>query len=94
MPGCTVPYTVLLGTGAGSMAVGTPSMPHSSSSQQSRWMSNSMVRLALAKSVTWRPVSFQISQLSTVPNSTSPRSARRRTPGTLSSIQRILLPEK
>ena len=35
-----------------------------------------------------------MSQLSTVPNSTSPRSARRRTPGTLSSIQRILLPEK
>ena len=41
-----------------------------------------MVRLALVTSVTCRPVSFQISQLSMVPKSTSPRSARSRSPST------------
>ena len=59
-------------------------------------MLKSMVREALEWSVTWAlpPVRFQISQLSTVPAHSSPRSARSRTPGTLSRIQRILVPEK
>ena len=43
-------------------------------------------------SVTWRapPVSFHTSQLSIVPNASSPRSARARAPGTCSSSQREL----
>ena len=53
-----------------------------------------MVRLALVTSVTWRPVSFQISQLSIVPNSTCPASARSSSPGMRSSSQRIFGPEK
>ena len=53
-----------------------------------------MVRLALVTSVTWRPVSFQISQVSMVPNSTSPRSAAVRAPSTWSRSQRIFGPEK
>ena len=53
-----------------------------------------MVRLALVTSVTCSPVSFQISHVSMVPNISSPRSARSRAPGTLSSSQRILGPEK
>ena len=53
-----------------------------------------MVRLALVTSVTWRPVSFQISQLSIVPNSTWPASARSSSPGMRSSSQRIFGPEK
>ncbi len=53
-----------------------------------------MVRLALVTSVTWRPVSLQISQVSMVPNSNSPRSAAARAPSMLSSSQRILGPEK
>lgn len=47
IPGRTVPYIMQLGTGWGSMAMGTPNMPQSSSSQHRRWMSKSMVRLAL-----------------------------------------------
>jgi hypothetical protein len=42
----------------------------------------------------WPLVSFQISQVSTVPKSRSPASARARTPGTLSRIHAILVPEK
>ena len=53
-----------------------------------------MVRLAFVTSVTCRPVSFQISQLSMVPNSTSPRSARSRSPSTWSSSQRSFGPAK
>ena len=55
-----------------------------------------MVREALVRSVAWtRPsVRFQISQLSTVPNFSSPRSARALAPGTWSSSQAILLAEK
>ena len=55
-----------------------------------------MVREALLGSVTCSapPVSFQISQVSMVPKASSPRSARSRAPGTLSSSQRSLLPEK
>ena len=67
-----------------------------SSSHFSVWMLNSMVRDALVTSVTWvEPlVSFQISQLSMVPNASSPASALARAPGTLSRIHAILLPEK
>ena len=54
----------------------------------------SIVRLALVTSVRWRPVSFQISHESIVPKSTSPASARSRRPGTVSSSQRSLGPEK
>ena len=55
-----------------------------------------MVRLAFVGSVAWTspPVSTQISQVSTVPKSSSPASARSRAPATLSKIQRILLAEK
>ena len=58
-----------------------------------------MVRLALVGSVTCAPplgppVRFQISQVSMVPKSASPASAAARMPGTLSSSQRILGPEK
>jgi 16S rRNA U1498 N3-methylase RsmE len=59
-------------------------------------MLKSMVREALEQSVTWAlpPVRFQMSHESTVPNSSSPLSARSRAPGTLSSIHFILVPEK
>ena len=40
------------------------------------------------------PVRFQTSQLSMVPNRTSPASAFSRAPGTLSSSQRSFSPEK
>ena len=59
-------------------------------------MLNSIVREAFEASVTWTapPVSFQSSQLSTVPKASSPASARARAPGTLSSSQAILVAEK
>src|SRR6056297_2039330 len=55
-----------------------------------------MVRAALVASVTCclPPVRFQTSQESTVPNNSSPASARDRTPSTLSRIQASLVPEK
>ena len=55
-----------------------------------------MVRLALVWSVTWTwpPVSFQISQVSMVPKSSSPFSACSLAPGVLSSSHLILEPEK
>jgi hypothetical protein len=58
-----------------------------------------MVRLAFVTSVMWSPpsgppVRFQISQVSMLPNSRSPESARSAAPSTLSRIQRILGPEK
>ncbi|MCY1454668.1 hypothetical protein D9M71_717490 [compost metagenome] len=40
------------------------------------------------------PVNFQISQLSTVPNNSSPLRARSRLPSTLSRIHLSLVPEK
>ena len=54
------------------------------------------VRAALVASVTcsFPPVSFQIRKLSTVPNNSSPASARSRAPSTLSSTQFSLVPEK
>ena len=59
-------------------------------------MLKSSVREALLESVTCsRPaVSCQTSQLSMVPNASSPASARARAPGTLSRIQASLVPEK
>ncbi|MCY1551421.1 hypothetical protein D9M68_877490 [compost metagenome] len=54
-------------------------LSRASSSSSQRWLCTlkSMVREALLMSVTWRapPVSCQISQLSTVPKASSPRSA-------------------
>ncbi len=55
-----------------------------------------MVREALVTSVTWTvpPVSFQRSQVSTVPKRISPRRAFSRAPSTWSRIQAILVAEK
>jgi hypothetical protein len=63
------------------------------------WRFISIVREALVTSVTCRPpsgppVRFQISQESMVPKAISPRSARALRPGTLSSSQAALGPEK
>lgn len=84
------------GTTSGSRAAGTPIAAKSASSQQRLRMSNSSVRDAFVKSVAWTrpPESFQSNQVSMVPNARSPRSARRRTPSTLSSSHRIFVPEK
>src|SRR5574340_804862 len=59
-------------------------------------MSNSIVRGALLTSVAWTrpPESFQSSQLSTVPNASSPCAAAMCAPLTWSSNQRSLVPEK
>ena len=70
-----------------------------SSSQSSVLRSISSVRLAFVTSVMWRPpsvppVRFQMSQVSMLPNTRSPDSARSRTPSTLSRIQRTFGPEK
>ena len=66
------------------------------SSQSRRRMSKSMVREALVTSVTWTapPVSFQRSQVSTVPKRISPRSAFSWAPSTWSRSHRILVAEK
>ena len=60
------------------------------------WMLKSMVREALVASVAWTlpPVRFQMSQLSTVPKSSSPRLARAAAPGTCRRIHWSLVPEK
>ena len=60
------------------------------------WMSYSSVRDAFVASVacTRPPVSFQSSQESTVPASSSPRSAAARAPSTLSRIHASLVAEK
>ncbi len=76
------------------MAAGTPIASSRPSSQASVLSAISIEREALVTSVTWRPVRFQISQASMVPNSSSPRSAAARAPGVLSSSQRTLGPEK
>ena len=80
----------------GSIARGTPKMRSSSSSHSPVPISISMVRDALEESVTCAApfVSFQISQVSTVPNSSSPSCAFCLASGTFSRIQRILLAEK
>lgn len=80
----------------GSIARGTPNKSSISPAQSpvSRFMS--MVREAFVTSVacTAPPVRFQMSHVSTVPNSRSPAEARAGASGTLSRIQRILLAEK
>ena len=67
-------------------------MRSSSSSHSPLTMLKSRVREALVTSVTWRLplVRCQMSQLSTVPKASSPRSARARAPATWSRIQRDL----
>ena len=75
---------------------GMSSSARSSGSQVNVLILNSIVREALETSVTWTSprVSCQTSQLSTVPKRSLPASAFSRAPGTLSRIQRILVPEK
>jgi hypothetical protein len=84
------------GTTRGSTARGMRNRSSMPSSQSPVRMSSSSVRLALVASVMcWLPPeSFQASQLSTVPNASSPCSARRRSVGSLSSSQASLVPEK
>ena len=85
---------------AGSIAAGTPTAARSSGSQASVARSISMVRDAFVTSMTWMPprtppVSFQISQLSMVPNSRSPASAAARRSGPPASrIQATLRAEE
>ena len=76
--------------------MGMRSLSQISADQAPLRMSYSMVRAALVASVacTVPPVRFQTSQLSTVPNTRSPASARARAPSTLSRIQAILVDEK
>ncbi len=78
----------------GSIARGTPNAPSSSSSQSRVVRSISSVRDALVTSVACSPVRFHSSQLSGVPKSSSPRSARSLAPSTFARIQAILLAEK
>lgn len=94
--GNALPTTALLGAICGSTLRGIFSNARISSFQSCACRSNSIVRDALLGSVlcTAPPVSCQISQLSTVPNASSPRSAIRRAPGTWSSSQANLVPEK
>ena len=60
------------------------------------WIFNNSVREALVTSVIccfpW--VSFQTSQVSTVPKASRPASALARAPGSVSRSQRIFVPEK
>ena len=93
------PYVSADGRISGSIWRGTPKMASSSSCQFRVVRSIRRVRLAFVTSVTCvppsgPPVRFQISQLSMVPNSTSPRSARWRRPGVWSSSQRTFGAEK
>src|SRR5215207_4457348 len=78
---------------------GTPIRSSAGPCQSSVSRSISSVRLALVTSVTCRPpslppVRFHRTQVSVVPNASSPFSARSRAPSTLSSSQVILGPEK
>ena len=71
----------------------------SSSSHSSVFRFISIVRLALVTSVACMPpslppVRFQMTHVSALPNTASPRPAASRTPGTLSRIHWILAPEK
>ena len=94
--GSVVPNDPDDGRTSGNTARGTSKSPSISSDQSSRRMSKSMVRAAFVTSVAWTrpPVSFQISQLSTVPNASSPAWARSRAPSTWSRTQASLVPEK
>ena len=94
--GAVVPSTPEEGATSGSMAAGTPSSSSSSGAQARAWMSNISVRAALVGSVTWRrpPVRRAMSQLSIVPNASSPAAARARSPATFSNSHASLVPEK
>jgi hypothetical protein len=94
--GSTTPNAPPEGRTSGSIASGTPNIAASSSLQAMASMSKSSVRLALVTSVacTLPPVSRQIRNESTVPNSTSPRPQRSRRPGTVSSRCMIFVAEK
>ena len=83
----------------GSIGLGMPKKPSSSSSQSRVSRSISMVRLALVGSVTCEPpltppVRFQMTHVSVLPKTASPASAAARTPSTFSRIHWILPPEK
>ena len=75
----TMPKACADGCTSGSIARGTSSSCSSSWSQSLMWMLKSRVREALDTSVTCvrLPVRCQVSQVSTVPKASSPRSARR-----------------
>ncbi len=96
MPGTTrrvTPKSPVDGRISGSICAGMSKNDNRSLSQYSVATFISRVRLALVTSVTWIPpsvpaVRFQMIQVSIVPNSTSPRSARARRPGTESSSHR------
>ena len=94
--GRALPITALLGAMPGSTLRGMFSSARMSSFQSCVCRSNSMVREALLGSVlcTAPPVSCHTSQVSTVPKASSPRSAIWRAPGTWSSSQDSLVPEK
>ena len=84
---------------AGSIRRGMPRMSRISSSQSSVCRFINSVRLALVTSVTCAPplgppVRFQMTHVSMLPKTASPRSAAARTPGTLSRIHLIFGPEK
>jgi len=83
----------------GNMLRGTPMMSATSLSQSSVLRFINIVRLALVTSVMWTPplgppVSHQMTQVSMLPKTASPRSAAALASGTLSRIQRTLGPEK
>jgi len=94
--GSVVARSPLDGTTSGSTEAGTSNSASNCESHCKVLILNNKVRDALLASVTWRlpPVRFQISQLSIVPNASSPLSARERAPGTLSSSHCNLVPEK
>ena len=92
----STPKSASEATTCGSRPAGMPSRASSSSSQHSASRLNSAVREAHEVSVRCvaPPVRFHASQQSTVPQSSSPASARARTPGTSSSNQASLAAEK
>ena len=81
---------------SGNSRRGMPSASLNSASQARRCRSNSIVREAFVTSVACNlpPVRRHKRKLSIVPNAISPLAARSRSPGTLSSIQRIFDAEK
>ncbi|MNS78897.1 hypothetical protein D3C72_1125310 [compost metagenome] len=90
------PTTALLGAMRGNTLRGIFNSARISSFQSCVCRSNNIVRDALLQSVlcTAPPVNCQISQVSTVPKASSPRSAIWRAPGTWSSSHASLVPEK
>ena len=79
---------------SGHEALGTSRIPQSSSSQSMSCRLNSRVREALEGSVTCAPHRRHVTQVSIVPNISSPAAARVRAPSTWSSSQAALVPEK